>query len=251
MEQVCADLPRRRAARAGRARVALASGALGVVAFLVVVAVDGGTRRDGYDGTKHWISLLARGERAWVGSAALTAVAVATLAAAWGAARISERGPSRLSLWMAGVGASLSLAAAFPVDPLPSYPQGSPPASLSVVGALHSIGGTSVMVLLALVAWTGRTLEVPEPLTRPWRALSVAVVATVAACPVLAVAAVAVSGPSWEAARVGVFQRVALGAGLVWFAAVSSLLAAGAGHRRVVDLTDGAARSRIDAHPPA
>jgi len=123
----------------------------GVVAgpFYVVVGLVQAALRDGYDITRHDLSLLANGEFGWVQIANLILTGLMTVAAAVGVARslrVLGRGPG--SVWgprlLAGYGVGLVGAGIFVADPMNGFPRGTPdgpPAAATVGGIGHLVFG--------------------------------------------------------------------------------------------------------------
>lgn len=134
----------------------------GVVAgpFYVVVGLAQALTRDGFDLTRHDLSLLANGSPGWIQIANLVLTGLMTVAAAVGmrrAFRVLDAG--RGSVWgprLVGVyGLGLVGAGAFVADPMNGFPPGTPdgpPAAISVGGIGHLVSGA--IGFLALVAGT-------------------------------------------------------------------------------------------------
>ncbi len=214
--------------------VALVGGALAATLYPVVVAVDGATRADGYRPAEHWVSLLSRGERAWLGTTALVVTGVLLFAAGLGLrSRLPAARSSLASRCVVALGAAFLVAGACPIDPVRTYPIGSPALAPSVVGTLHSVAGCAVVLLLATMCWAGSGLFHGMPATRRWRRFSYGCACVVAGSASAAVVLALAAGGNWEVARAGLFQRVSLAAGLVWLATACAV-AAGAHPRSEV-----------------
>jgi hypothetical protein len=91
--------------------VVLVGGALAATLYPVVVAVDGATRADGYRPAEHWVSLLSRGERGWLGTTALVVTGVLVLIAGLG---VRSRWPGACA--RPASGCVVALGAAFITD---------------------------------------------------------------------------------------------------------------------------------------
>ncbi len=212
--------------RFGRARAAvewsLVSGLVGIVVLLVVTTVDALTRADGYDMSRHWISLLQRGDRGEIGTVTFVVSGLALLGSVPGllAVRPSGRRDSRIPALVATLGGSLLLIAAFPIDPSTEYPVPLDRFTLSWSGRVHSLAGTTVIVALAaLCIAVGGALE-QRPGSRrstPIAARTSGVLIGVLFLACSAAVAFSTSG-RWEAARIGAFQRFAILLGTSWLA---------------------------------
>lgn len=120
----------------------------GVIAgpiYLTVGLIQALTR-DGFDLSRHDLSLLANGDFGWVQITNLVLTGVMTIAAAVGMRRVLRRGPA--GTWaprLIGVyGAGLIAAGAFVADPMNGFPLGTPagpPAAVSWHGMLHLVSG--------------------------------------------------------------------------------------------------------------
>ncbi len=197
----------------------VALGLLGVVVLLAVSTIDGLTRPDGYSVEAHWVSLLSRGSRAWLGTLNLAISGALVLVGAIGMMRAAScRGGDRwMARWVGALGVSMLVAALFPVDPVPSYPPGSPTVAPSISGQVHSLAGVGVLVSLAGACLAGATARASSTRSRVVALSAGAVtVASVTACVVLAVAR---GTQRWDEVYAGLFQRVALLAGCAWVAA--------------------------------
>ncbi|WP_210508216.1 DUF998 domain-containing protein [Naasia sp. SYSU D00057] len=123
----------------------------GVVAgpFYVGVGLVQAALRDGFDLTRHDLSLLANGAFGWVQIANLVLTGLMTIAAAVGMARslrVLGRGPG--SAWcprlLAGYGMGLVGAGVFVADPMNGFPRGTPdgpPAEATIGGLGHLVFG--------------------------------------------------------------------------------------------------------------
>jgi uncharacterized protein DUF998 len=111
--------------------------------------------RDGFDLTRHDLSLLANGPLGWIQVTTLVVTGLMTGAAAAGVRRALRGG--RAATWgpglLAGYGVALVAAGAFVADPMDGFPTGTPagpPAEVSVSGVLHmAAGGLGFACLVA------------------------------------------------------------------------------------------------------
>jgi Protein of unknown function (DUF998) len=115
-------------------------------AFYLVVGLAQALTRDGYDLTRHDLSLLANGPYGWIQIANLILTGLMVIAAAVGVRRAMRPGPA--ASWgpalLAGYGAGLVGAGVFVADPMYGFPPGTPdgpPATVSTAGLLHVITG--------------------------------------------------------------------------------------------------------------
>lgn len=133
----------------------------GVVAgpFYLAVGLGQALLRDGFDLTRHPLSVLANGPGGWIQTTNFVLTGVMVVAAAVGFSR-ALRPTSRAVAWfLAAFGASMLVASVFRADPMDGFPAGTPlgpPTSISPVGMVHFIAGAIGFVSLAissLVAW--------------------------------------------------------------------------------------------------
>jgi hypothetical protein len=123
----------------------------GVVAgpFYLVVGLAQAVLRDGYDITRHDLSLLANGPTGWVQIVNLVVTGLMTVAAAIGMRRsLRTLGGGPGSIWgprlLAGYGVGLVGAGVFVADPMNGFPSGTPdgpPAATSIGGIGHLVLG--------------------------------------------------------------------------------------------------------------
>lgn len=197
--------------------------AAAATALLVAVTTMDGATRPGYEPHRHLISHLSLGDRGWLGVANLSvgAAIVAVLAVALGKALP----PGRAAKWGSGlVGAvalGLLLAAIFPIDPGLGYPPGSE-ASHSATGSIHDFAGMLVFGgLTAAAAVLGRAVGGRRSAAAHWGyAMAIVVAASFVATSVLL--GLDYSG-AWPGAPSGLFERIAMYAGLGWITAVAFL----------------------------
>jgi hypothetical protein len=127
----------------------------GVIAgpLYVAVGLAQAVTREGFDLTRHPLSLLANGPGGWVQSANFVVTGLMVMAAAVG----FRRALAPRSRWVSGLlgafGVSMLLAAIFPADPVDGFPVGTPegfPTTVSTIGMMHFIVGMLGFLALAL-----------------------------------------------------------------------------------------------------
>jgi hypothetical protein len=128
----------------------------GVVAgaFYLIVGLALAVTREGFDLTRHPLSLLMLGEGGWMQRANLIASGLMVGAAAIGATRAVRAGGP---VWAAGgglllYGAGLVTSGIFPPDPMAGFPPGAESGNPSVSGLLHLGFGAVGFVSLAVAA---------------------------------------------------------------------------------------------------
>ena len=203
------------------------AGVVAAIALPVIVSLDTITRRDGYDGSIHWISLLSHGHRGWIERLVLLSTGVLILLGGVGLGH--QRGwPPRSLRWTARsaitLGSGIVLAAVFRIDVVPSYPVGSRHVPVSPAGVVHAVAGSLIVGALVAATVSGSGLLAGTDRRGVWRAWSLAcatfVLVPMAVCTVKAAGA----GGNWEVARAGTCQRVALFAGLGWLATAGGVV---------------------------
>ncbi|MTV24545.1 DUF998 domain-containing protein [Nitriliruptoraceae bacterium ZYF776] len=192
-------------------------GTVGAVLFVVTFLLDGATR-PGYRPTHQTVSALALGPRGWVqttnfvvSGAAITASAVGIHAAAGGP-------------WLAGAvavfGIALVASGVFAMDPMRSYPPGTPPGDPTTTSRAHErhdtagavvFGSLPVCAVVAAVTVDGTVWTIASVVVAVHLAVTASRFAT-----------------AWEAddPRTGVVQRAYLVPGLLWLGALCWHLAA-------------------------
>jgi hypothetical membrane protein len=187
----------------------------GVVAgpFYLTVALAQALLRDGFDLTRHALSVLANGPGGWVQTANFAITGLMVLAASVGFARALGPG-SRAATWLlAGYGLAIVGGAIFPADPVDGFPPGTPegmPTSISTTGLLHfAAGGLGFLCLASSCVATAWTL-------RRRRATSLAVLSLVSG---LAVFLGFFGGIASSVGILGIWIAVVVG--WVWLAVVS------------------------------
>ncbi len=124
----------------------------------VVVGLAQALTRDGYDLTRHDLSLLANGPLGWIQITNLILSGLMTVAAGVGMRRaLRVLGGGRGTVWgprlVAGYGLGLIGAGVFVADPMNGFPRGTPdgpPATVSIGGIGHLVFGA--VGFLCLVA---------------------------------------------------------------------------------------------------
>ena len=121
----------------------------------IAVGVTEGLLRDGFDFSRHGLSLLANGPWGWVHSLTLAIGGAMVIGAAVGLARTVRDGIGRrwLPRLVAGYGLGMVIGAVFRADPMDGFlgtPPG-PPADPTLAGTLHMIG-SSLGFLSAAIA---------------------------------------------------------------------------------------------------
>lgn len=130
----------------------------GVVAgpFYLVVSLIEAITKDGFDLTRHALSLLSNGPWGWVHVVALILTGLMVLAAAAGVWRAPGADGNPGPGWMLGVfGIGLMLSGVFSADPMDGFPVGTPdgsPESTSVSGAVHLAASGIGFIAVAFAA---------------------------------------------------------------------------------------------------
>lgn len=137
----------------------------GVIAgpFYLVVGLIQAVVRDGFDLTRHALSLLANGPGGWVQTANFMLTGLMVIAAATGFARVLGQGSRAPSWFLGAFGMSMVAAAIFRADPVDGFPLGTPegyPTSISTFGLLHfAAGGLGFLAWAVSGVLTGRALS--------------------------------------------------------------------------------------------
>jgi hypothetical protein len=157
-------LARPKAGAATTTGALLACGAAAGPLYLVVAAIQVLTR-DGFDITRHAVSLLSNGDLGWVQITNFEVTGVLTVAGAVGLRRALRTG--RAARWgprlLAVYGLGLVAAGAFVADPALGFPPGTPADATTVSwhGALHFVaGGIGFGSLIAACFVLGRRFAV-------------------------------------------------------------------------------------------
>ncbi|MCD2189935.1 DUF998 domain-containing protein [Actinomycetospora soli] len=133
----------------------------------VVSALVQGLVRDGFDLTRHDVSLLANGPGGWVQTTTFVVCGLMTVAAGVGITRALRtlRAPRPWSGWLvAGYGTGLVGAGVFVADPMNGFPPGSPDGTATAV----TVSGLGHLVFagLGFLCLVVGCLAVPT--ARPW-----------------------------------------------------------------------------------
>jgi hypothetical membrane protein len=165
---VQASSPPKRTNEAGFDRGAAITRSLlgyGVLAgpFYLTVGLIQAFVRDGFDLTRHPLSLLANGPGGWVQTANFVLTGLTVLAAAVGFARMPGPTLRVAGAFLGGFGVSMIVAAVFPADPVDGFPVGTPEGiatSISATGLVHFVAGALGFVSLAIGCFAaGRTMS--------------------------------------------------------------------------------------------
>src|SRR5215472_5280988 len=121
--------------------------------FYLAVGLTQALLRDGFDLSRHPLSLLANGRGGWVQTANFVVTGLMVLLAAVGFGRVL--GPkSRAVMWLLGsFGVGMIVAAIFPADPVDGFPPGTPkgpPTSISNTGLVHFVVSSLGFTALAI-----------------------------------------------------------------------------------------------------
>lgn len=140
--------------RADATRTLLRCGVIAGPCYLAVGVIQG-LVRDGFDFSRHPLSVLANGPGGWVQTANFLLSGLLVIAAAVGIWRVL-RPNGRAATWLlGGYGAAMIMAAFFPADPVDGFPPGTPegfPTSISTTGLLHFIAGALAFAFLGFSA---------------------------------------------------------------------------------------------------
>jgi hypothetical membrane protein len=137
-----------------RARSLLLCGVL-AGPFYLTVALAQALTRDGFDITRHAVSLLSLGALGWIQVANFVITGVLVLACAAGLRSVmrGERGGTWGPILLGVYGAALVASSLFPADAGFGFPPGTPagpPATMTTAGTLHfMVGGVGFMALIA------------------------------------------------------------------------------------------------------
>lgn len=149
----------RRAAHAAdpSTRVLVTAGVVAGPLFVVVGLVQVLTR-EGFDLTRHPLSLLSLGDLGWIQIANFIVAGVLMLAFALGARRSLGDGPGRVwaPVLFALYGVGLVLGGAFTADPALGFPMGTPdgyPTEWTFHGTVHAFAAPLAFLALVAVTW--------------------------------------------------------------------------------------------------
>lgn len=198
-------------------RLLLACGLVGPLLFIGVFTVEG-VLRPRYRPWRHFVSLLAHGERGWVQSTNFLVCGALSLAFAAGCWRVSDG--AALPIAIALFGAALIASARYRCDRGLGYPPGAPatwPTKGSPSGNLHNLAGFVAFASIAAASFIAASHA-----WGLWRIHSIA-------SGVLVIVLFVVTGALAERdARgqvadppIGVTQRLAIVIGWTWLAALA------------------------------
>jgi hypothetical protein len=198
-------------------RSLLGYGPLGGVVYLTSGVVHG-LARDGFEFSRHSLSLLANGSSGWIHVTTLVVTGLMTVAAAIGVRRALQGGAG--ATWggglLAGYGAALVLGGVFVADPMDGFPLGTPagaPVETTLSGVLHlASGGLGFACLVGATAVLARRFSRESRTGWAWASVVTGVV-------VLAGFLGVASGSTAALAVLGLWIGVVTG--WAWIAAVS------------------------------
>ncbi len=144
-------------------RALLGYGAVAGPFYLTVSAIHG-LAREGFDFSRHQLSLLATGDLGWIQIANFVVTGLMVVAAAVGIRRVLRSGVG--ATWgprlIGAFGVGLLAGGVFVADPMDGFPVGTPPgppATVSWHGMLHlAAGGVSFLCLVAATFVIARRL---------------------------------------------------------------------------------------------
>ena len=112
--------------------------------FYLIVGVSQGLLREGFDFSRHPLSVLANGTFGWVQTANFVITGAMVISAAIGIGRALAPKSRALTFFLVGYGLCMIAAAVFPADPVDGFPMGTPvgpPTSISRAGCCTSSPG--------------------------------------------------------------------------------------------------------------
>src|SRR5262245_66604219 len=100
----------------------------GVIAgpFYLAVGLTQALLREGFDFSRHPLSVLANGPGGWIQTANFVLTGLMVLAAAIGFARVPGRRAWGMTCLLGGLGGAMSVAAVFPADAVDGFAAGTP-----------------------------------------------------------------------------------------------------------------------------
>lgn len=138
----------------GRSAVTRSMLGWGVVAgpFYLVFALILALTRDGFDLSKHALSLLTLGEGGWLQTLNFALTGIMVIVAGWGLLRAVEGRGRGAGIAVIVAGAAIGLAGVFRPDPMAGFPAGGE-ATVSMSGILHLILGATEFIAFAVAAF--------------------------------------------------------------------------------------------------
>lgn len=121
--------------------------------FYLIVGVSQGLLREGFDFSRHPLSVLANGAFGWVQTANFVITGAMVIAAAIGIGRALAPKSRALIFFLVAYGLCMIAAAVFRADPVDGFPVGTPvgpPTSISTRGLLHFVAGGLGFLSLAI-----------------------------------------------------------------------------------------------------
>lgn len=188
-------------------------GVVGPILFILVFLVEGALR-PGYRPRRHFVSLLARGERGWVQVANFIVCGVLGLGFVIGLANTADGTALPVLFTIFSIG--LIASGIFPCDEGLGYPPGAPPTWPRVAtrnGNLHNLAGALAFGSLAIAAFVASRSAS--------RGFAIYSVATGVAVLVLFVATGALAARMQDEKSdppIGIVQRLAIIVGWTWMA---------------------------------
>ena len=129
----------------------------------LVVGIAQALLRDGFDFSRHPLSVLANGPGGWMQTANFVITGLLVLGAAIGFRRALAPKSRALSVFLGAFGASVLAAAVFRADPMDGFPVGTPlgpPTSISTFGLIHfAVGGLGFICLAVSCFLAARALS--------------------------------------------------------------------------------------------
>ena len=209
-------------------RVLLGCGIVGPVLFVTVFLVEGALRPD-YDALRMQVSLLSLGDRGPIQVASFLVSGTLVLVFAVGLRRwlASGRGAVGGPVAVGAIGLGMVLTGLFSVQPSFGYPPGAPEGigtAISAASYVHVVGAFLFLFGLAAAA-AAFALRFREAGHRGWAAWSAA--ATVVVVLFFGASSGGADGRPLVPAYAGLFQRIAIIAGLAWLGSVAGGILAG------------------------
>lgn len=126
----------------------------GVVAgpFYLLFGLTLALMREGFDLSRHALSLLTLGEGGWLQTTNFLLTGVMVVVAGWGMRRAVKGPGGGAGVAVIVAGAAIALAAVFPPDPVAGFPVGAE-AGMSTGGMLHLAAGTVEFLAFAVAAF--------------------------------------------------------------------------------------------------
>jgi hypothetical protein len=197
-------------------RALLSCGVVGPALFVVVFLVEGAVR-PGYRPWRHFVSLLAHGDRGWVQALSFGACGALILGFALGVARVADG--VALPILLAVFGAGLIASGRFRCDAGLGYPPGAPqdwPRTASKEGNRHNLAGAAVFGSLAAACFLSAARSDHRAWT--WYCVTSGVLLLVLFVVIGALAARASQGAD---PPIGIAQRLAILVGWTWIAVLA------------------------------